>query len=88
MDTMQTRDTDDLGDVQEVSGHIRKIHSQRIGVLGMKLIGEGRFTSPEDREASLKHAMSLGAVDAVTIGFKNTAEIDEAIERMDRVLNT
>jgi hypothetical protein len=26
-------------------------------------------------------------VDSVTIGFKNTAEIDEAIERMNRVMN-
>jgi len=29
----------------------------------------------------------LKDVDAVTIGFKNTAEIDEAIDRMNRVLN-
>jgi hypothetical protein len=33
----------------------------------------------------MKFAMNLGAVDAVTIGFKSTAEIDEAIERMARV---
>jgi hypothetical protein len=26
-------------------------------------------------------------VDSVTIGFKSTAEIDEAIERMNRVMN-
>jgi hypothetical protein len=31
--------------------------------------------------------MKLGAVDAVTIGYKNSAEIDEAIERMNRALN-
>jgi hypothetical protein len=31
--------------------------------------------------------MGLGAVDAVTIGYKSTAEIDEAIERMNRALN-
>jgi ubiquinone/menaquinone biosynthesis C-methylase UbiE len=53
----------------------------------MKLIGEGRFTSPEDRDAALLKVFKSGSVDAVTIGFKNTAEIDEAIERMNRVLN-
>jgi hypothetical protein len=53
----------------------------------MKLVGEGRFTTPEDRDAAMKFAMGIGCVDAVTIGFKNTAEIDEAIERMNRVLN-
>ncbi len=35
----------------------------------------------------MKFAMNLGCVDAVTIGFKNTSEIDEAIERMNRVMN-
>ena len=35
----------------------------------------------------MKFAMNLGCVDAVTLGFKSTAEIDEAIARMDHVLN-
>ncbi len=64
-----------------------KVHAQGLGVIGMKLVGEGRFTNADDREASLKFAFGLGAVDAVTIGFKNTAEIDEAMERVDRALN-
>jgi hypothetical protein len=58
-----------------------------MGVISMKLVGEGRFTSPADRDAAMKFAMNLGCVDAVTIGFKNTAEIDEAIDRMSRVMN-
>ena len=82
MDSLAGRE-DDQGDVNEVVSHIRKIHAQGTGILGMKLIGEGQFTTPEDRDASLKFAMKLGAVDAVTIGFKNTAEIDEAIERIN-----
>ena len=53
----------------------------------MKLCGEGRFTRAEDREAALQFAMGLGCADAVTIGFKNTAEIDEAMVRMNRALN-
>jgi hypothetical protein len=44
----------------------------------MKLIGEGQFTTPEDRERSFKFVMGLGAVDAVTVEFKSTAEVDEA----------
>jgi aryl-alcohol dehydrogenase-like predicted oxidoreductase len=88
MDSMQTRDTEQLGDVTEVASHVKKIHAQGTGVLGMKLIGEGRFTSPEDRDAALKFAFGTGAVDAVTIGYKSPAEIDEAIERMNRALNT
>jgi 1-deoxyxylulose-5-phosphate synthase len=53
----------------------------------MKLCGEGRFTRFEDRDAAMRFAMNLGPIDAVTIGFKSTQEIDEAIDRMARVMN-
>src|SRR5579883_2161641 len=76
------------GNVNEVVEHTKQVHAQGMGVISMKLCGEGRFTRPEDRDAALRFAMNLGCVDAVTIGFKSTAEIDEAIERMNRVMNT
>ncbi len=75
------------GDVNEVVAHTRQVHKEGKGVISMKLAGEGRFTNPEDREAALKFVMNLGCVDSVTIGFKSTAEVDEAIERMNRVMN-
>ncbi len=77
-----------IGDVPAVVALTRKVHDEGMGVISMKLVGEGRFTNPEDREAALRYTMNLGCVDSVTIGFKNTAEIDEAIERMNRVMNT
>jgi predicted aldo/keto reductase-like oxidoreductase len=86
MDRLEMRDTDAPGNVNEVVAHTRKAHAQGMGVISMKLCGEGRFTD-EDREAAMKFAMNLGCVDSVTIGFKSTAEIDEAIERMGRALN-
>jgi predicted aldo/keto reductase-like oxidoreductase len=87
MDTPGMRDGANQGNVEEVVAHTKKVHAQGMGVISMKLCGEGQFTRPEDRDAAMKFAMNLGAVDAVTIGFKNTAEIDEAIDRMNRVLN-
>lgn len=75
------------GDVDEVVSHIGKIHEQGTGVIGMKLMGEGRFRNPEERDASLKFVMRLATVDAVTIGYKAPAEIDEAIERINTHLN-
>lgn len=87
MDTLKTTDTDDLGDVNEVVSHIQKIHAQGTGVLGMKLVGEGRFTTPEDRDRAMRFVLKLGSVDAFTIGHKSTAEIDDNIARINRVLN-
>ena len=56
------------------------------GIIGMKLIGDGDFTRPEDREKSIRFAMSRREIDAVTIGFKSTDEIDEALRRMNSAL--
>jgi predicted aldo/keto reductase-like oxidoreductase len=86
MDTLQGDGTRQ-GNVAEVVTHIREVHGQGTGVIGMKLMGEGRFTTPEQRDASLRYVMKLGTVDAVTIGYKSTAEIDEAIERINTHLN-
>jgi predicted aldo/keto reductase-like oxidoreductase len=86
MDTPELRDVNMPGNVDEVVAHTKKVHAQGMGVISMKLCGEGSFTKAEDRDAAMKFAMNLGCVDAVTIGFKNTAEIDEAIERMNRVM--
>lgn len=72
---------------EEVLPTIEKVHGQGTGVLGMKIMGEGRFITPEQRDASIKFVMQFGKVDAVTIGFKSTAEIDEAVERMNTHLN-
>ena len=87
MDTEAMRDIEATGNVDEVVAHTRKVHAEGMGVISMKLCGEGRFTRPEERDASMKFAMNLGCVDSVTVGFKNTAEIDEAIDRMNRVMN-
>jgi hypothetical protein len=86
MDTLGPENLDATGSVSEVTRQLSAIHGQGTGVLGMKLIGEGRFTSPEQRQKAMDYVMKLGTVDAVTIGYKNTAEIDEAIERMNRSL--
>ena len=57
------------------------------GIIGMKIIGEGGFTDPEDRKKSMQFAMQPGLVDAVTIGFKSITELDEAITNMNDALS-
>ena len=86
MDTESTRDEAKPGVMDEVVATMKKVHSQGMGTISMKLVGEGGFTERQDRRAALKHAMSLGCVDCVTIGFKSTAEIDEAIENLNLAL--
>jgi predicted aldo/keto reductase-like oxidoreductase len=87
MDNLES-ETKEKGNIPEVTGHMKKIHAQGTGIIGMKLMGEGTFRTPEERDASLKFVIKFGAVDAMTIGFKNTDEIDEAITRINTHLNS
>jgi predicted aldo/keto reductase-like oxidoreductase len=74
-------------DVNECVTNIRKIHRSGSGVIGMKLIGNGDFTDPAQRDASIKFVMGLDCVDAVVIGFKSPAEVDEVIDSMNKHLS-
>lgn len=67
---------------------VKNVHKAGIGVVGMKLIGNGDFTQEATREASFKYVMGLDFVDAYVVGFKTPQEIDECIEKMNRHLNT
>jgi aryl-alcohol dehydrogenase-like predicted oxidoreductase len=79
-------DTNGLGNVSEVVTHVKKIRKDGTGVISMKLVGEGAFTNREDRKAAMKFAFRNAGVTAVTVGYKNTGEIDEAIENLNLAL--
>jgi aryl-alcohol dehydrogenase-like predicted oxidoreductase len=89
MDTADTKSYNaesNAAHVAPVMEQIKRLHEKGRGIIGMKIIGEGRFTKPEDREKSIRFAMQSGLLDSVTIGFKSTEEIDEAIKRINSAL--
>ena len=77
---------DKVHDVSPVVKEIKAMKAKDRGIIGMKIIGNGEFVSAEDREKSIRFAMSMPELDAVVIGFKNRGEIDEAIQRMNSAL--
>ena len=77
--------TDGLGNVSEVVTHVKQVRREGMGVISMKLVGEGTFNR-EDRQAAMRFAFKNAGVDCVTVGYKNTAEIDEAIENLNLAL--
>jgi len=76
----------DKSHLPDVLKQIKIMRQNNHGVIGMKIIGNGDFTDPEDREKSLRFTMQSGLTDAVVIGFKSPAEIDEAIMRINSAL--
>jgi aryl-alcohol dehydrogenase-like predicted oxidoreductase len=77
--------TPGLGNVPEVVAHAKEARKAGMGVISMKLVGEGTFNR-EDRREAMKFAFKNAGVDCVTVGYKNTAEIDEAIENLNTAL--
>jgi 1-deoxyxylulose-5-phosphate synthase len=75
-------DTNGPGNVPEVVSHVKQARQHGMGVISMKLAGEGSFNR-EDRQAAMKFAFRNAGVDCVTVGYKNTGEIDEAIENLN-----
>jgi aryl-alcohol dehydrogenase-like predicted oxidoreductase len=84
MDT-EVADGPGRGDVSEVVQHVRQVKKEGMGVISMKLAGEGAFNR-EDRQKAMRFAFNTAGVDAVTVGYKSTAEIDEAIENLNLAL--
>jgi aryl-alcohol dehydrogenase-like predicted oxidoreductase len=78
--------TGGAGNVSEVVTHLKQVHTEGMGVISMKLVGEGAFTTREDRQKAMRFAFNNAGVDSVTVGFKSTAEIDEAIENLNLAL--
>jgi len=73
---------DDPGNVPEVVQHVQQTKAKGMGVISMKLAGEGAFNH-EDRQKAMRFAFRNAGVDCVTVGYKSTAEIDEAIDNIN-----
>jgi aryl-alcohol dehydrogenase-like predicted oxidoreductase len=73
------------GNVPEVVAHVQQVRKQGLGVISMKLAGEGTFDR-EDRRKAMRFAFREAGVDCVTVGYKAPAEIDEAIDNLNLAL--
>ncbi|MCE5347960.1 MAG: aldo/keto reductase [Bacteroidales bacterium] len=73
----------DKNDPSLVIPVIEKLHKKGKGIIGMKLIGNGKFrNSPEKIDESLKYVLGLGTVDMIIVGFELPGQIDNYIGRI------
>jgi predicted aldo/keto reductase-like oxidoreductase len=86
MDGPTYMDDDNPDHVDEVVEHVKQVHKEGMGVISMKLCGNGKFTNYDDRQKAMRYAFQHAGVDAVTVGFKNKQEIDEAIDNLNLAL--
>jgi predicted aldo/keto reductase-like oxidoreductase len=72
--------------ISEVVQHVHQVQKNGMGVVSMKLAGDGTFTQHEDRVAAMRFAFQTAKIDCATVGFKSNQEIDEAIDNMNLAL--
>jgi hypothetical protein len=71
---------------EKVAPVLRKLRAAGKGVVGMKIIGEGRLRhDPEKRDASARFVLGLGCVDVLNVGFEKVEEIDDFAARVRKV---
>ena len=69
-------------DPNTVAGVVREMRAAGKGIVGMKILGQGDMRSRQDE--ALKFALSLGLLDAFTIGAESKAEQEDLIRRIEK----
>lgn len=67
-------------DPETVKATLREAHAGGKGIIGMKILGQGDLRARQDE--ALRYALSLGILDAFTIGAENAAEQDDLVRRI------
>lgn len=77
----------DKPDPSEVVEVISQLHDSGKGVIGMKLIGDGKYKDDSEKiDNALKFVLGLGTVDMMIVGFERKEQIENYLERMEIAL--
>lgn len=68
-------------DPQTVIQVLTRMKAAGKGVLGMKILGEGRLASQLDM--AIRHAVQLDCIDGFTIGFTSSSQLDQVRQRIE-----
>lgn len=77
----------DKPDPKEVVEVIQQLHKAGKGVIGMKLVGDGKLKNDSQKiDDSLRFVLGLGCVDMMIVGFETSTEVDNYIGRIEKAL--
>jgi predicted aldo/keto reductase-like oxidoreductase len=74
------------GPPEDVVPCLKGMHEKGKGILGMKILGEGTFKTPQQQLESLKFVLGLGCVDAMVVGFESPEQIDQIMKHTENAL--
>ncbi len=66
---------------------VEKIHKSGKGVIGMKLVGNGKYRNDSEKiNASLEFVLNSGVTDMIIVGFEQPGQIDNYIARVKNTI--
>lgn len=74
------------GSPEEVGPVLKQARANGKIVIGMKIFGEGKLTSPAQKDASLKYVFENELVDLITIGMMSAEDVNDSINRANKAL--
>jgi len=78
----------DKPDPEEVVEVIHKLHDSGKGIIGMKLIGDGKYSNDSVKiDNALRFVLALESVDMMIIGLENIEQIDNYVGRVETQLS-
>ena len=77
----------DKPDPAQVVEVVNQMHHSGKGVIGMKLVGEGRLSNDSEKmNHSVQFVLGLGSVDMMIIGFEENEQVDDYLIRTENAL--
>lgn len=73
------------GTPEAVNELLGKARANGKGIIGMKIFGEGKHITDEERERSIKFAVTQSNLHCMTLGLESESQLDDAVERVMRL---
>jgi len=76
------------GSPDAVIAILEKAKNNGKGIIGMKIFGEGKHVTDDERQQSIQFALTKGNIHCMTLGMESEAQMDDALERVMKIVNT
>ncbi|MBN2030985.1 aldo/keto reductase [bacterium] len=73
---------------EKVVAVLKQARARGAGILGMKIFGEGDLSAEDQRQQSLEFVWNSDTIHAMTIGFMDTGQMDDAIQRLNAIVKS
>jgi predicted aldo/keto reductase-like oxidoreductase len=76
------------GTTAEINAILERARSNGKGVIGMKIFGNGDKILESEREESITYAIKKSNIHCMTLGLESIAQVDDAIDRVMRIVKS